>query len=412
MKFKNILRTKKYRVLAMAMAFTIAVVSFPMLDHNSIHAFATSDTKEKMEEAQREKERKEAELASAQQQLASTQSSINDLQGIKNTYQGQMNLLNNELQLVADNLAVMETQIDLKQMEIDETKADLEYARQVREDQYESMKQRIQFMYERGNNVYLEYILSAETFGEFLNYADYAQRLHEYDRKMLNEYIETEELITEQEAELEEEMQELQGLREGIVAEQNKVNGLISDTAASIAATADSIENMQEVADAYEQECDSKKQEADAAAAEYAKIKAQYEEELRLSRLAAQSAWRDISQVTFDEGDRYLLANLIYCEAGAEPYEGQVAVGAVVINRLLSSVYPDTITGVIYQHKQFSPVLDGHLALALSQDRATDSCYAAADAAMKGQTTVGNCLYFRTPIEGLEGKRIGGHIFY
>ena len=53
------------------------------------------------------------------------------------------------------------------------------------------------------------------------------------------------------------------------------------------------------------------------------------------SRLAANSSWRDISEVSFTEDDRYLLANLIYCEAGGEPYDGQVAVGAVVINVLL-----------------------------------------------------------------------------
>ena len=146
--------------------------------------------------------------------------------------------------------------------------------------------------------------------------------------------------------------------------------------------------------------------------ADIAALKKKLEEEIRMSKLAAQSKWRDISEVNFEEGDRYLLANLIYCEAGNQPYEGQVAVGAVVINRVLSSVYPDTVVGVIYQNKQFSPVGSGRLALALAEDRATDACYSAADAAMSGQTNVGTCVYFRTPIEGLSGIQIGGHIFY
>ena len=143
-----------------------------------------------------------------------------------------------------------------------------------------------------------------------------------------------------------------------------------------------------------------------------AKLQAELAEERRLSQLAAQSAWRDISEVTFADGDRYLLANLIYCEAGNQPYEGQVAVGAVVINRVLSSVFPDTVVGVIYQNKQFSPVASGRLALALAEDHATAACYRAADEAMAGATTVGNCLFFRTPIDGLTGTQIGGHIFY
>ena len=92
--------------------------------------------------------------------------------------------------------------------------------------------------------------------------------------------------------------------------------------------------------------------------------------------------------------------------------EGQVAVGAVVINRVLSSRYPQTVTGVIYQRSQFAPVGDGHLASALANNKATASCYQAADVAMGGTTNVGNCLYFRTPIPGLTGLQIGGHIFY
>ena len=109
---------------------------------------------------------------------------------------------------------------------------------------------------------------------------------------------------------------------------------------------------------------------------------------------------------------RYLLANLIYCEAGGEPYDGQLAVASVVINRVRSSVYPNTVVGVIYQNKQFSPVASGRLELALATNKATSRCYQAADEAMSGVTNVGNCVYFRTPVEGLTGINIGGHVFY
>ena len=117
--------------------------------------------------------------------------------------------------------------------------------------------------------------------------------------------------------------------------------------------------------------------------------------------------------MAFAEGDRYLLANLIYCEAGGEPYVGQVGVGSVVMNRVLSSVFPNTITGVIYQSGQFAPVASGRLALALAENRATASCYQAADEVMNGTTNVSNCVFFRTPVEGITPKyTIGGHIFY
>ena len=274
------------------------------------------------------------------------------------------------------------------------------------------MKAGIRFLYEGGSNNYMDILLSAEDFGEFLNFADYVEQLSAYDRTMLEEYVKTEGEIGDKSEELQEEMNELVSLQEGVAAQQARVGELIGKTADRIAKTAESIEDVEAQADEFEQQVMEKQQEAEEAEQEYQTIKAKYEEELRLSRLAAQSAWRDISQVEFEEGDRYLLANLIYCEAGGEPYEGQVAVGAVVINRVLSSVYPDTVTGVIYQRYQFSPVNSGMLANALAVDKATQSCYRAADEAMSGVTNVGNCVYFRTPIPGLEGIRIGGHIFY
>ena len=84
----------------------------------------------------------------------------------------------------------------------------------------------------------------------------------------------------------------------------------------------------------------------------------------------------------------------------------------MVMNRVLSSQFPDTVVGVIYQSGQFSPVASGRLDLALAADKATEKCYQAADAAMSGVTNVGNCVFFRTPIDGLTGINIGGHVFY
>lgn len=377
-----------------------------------IPADATSDTKEKMEQAEKKKEEKEQELAQAQEDLSRTEEKLAGLKVVKSDYQGEMMVLNEEMQLVADHLAVLETKIDLKQLEIDTTREELEAATARRISQYESMKARIRFLYEGGATNYLELMLTADNFADFLNYAEYMDDLLTYDRMMLEEYEQNEENITRTGIKLQAEMDELDALKEDVFRQQDRVNELIGQTAVRIAKTEESIEEANAQADAFEQDVSEKVQEVADATEEYRKIKEKYEEELRLSRLAAQSTWRNISDVTFEEGDRYLLANLIYCEAGGEPYEGQVAVGAVVINRVLSSVYPDTVTGVIYQHHQFSPVDYGTLANALNVNKATDSCYRAADEAMAGRTNVGNCVYFRTPIPGLEGIRIGGHIFY
>lgn len=194
---------------------------------------------------------------------------------------------------------------------------------------------------------------------------------------------------------------ELDNLKVAAEAEKSKVSGLISQTAGSIAAYGDQIDEAEQKAQEYEAQIREKEETLE-----------RLKEELALSQKAANGVWRSISEVSFAEGDRYLLANLIYCEAGAEPYDGKVAVGAVVINRVLSGLFPDTVVGVIYQNRQFAPVASGRLELALGTGKANADCYRAADEAMSGITNVGSCLFFRTPIEGLTGINIGGHVFY
>ena len=251
----------------------------------------------------------------------------------------------------------------------------------------------------------LEMLFASADFSEFLNRSDYIEQLSDYDRKKLEEYKATKEMIQAVKQQLEEELQELDEIKAQVEAEKSRVAGLVSQTSTNLAGKTTEISQAESEALAYEEKLKEQEQNIE-------QLQAKLAEEIRLSRLAAQSKWRDISEVSFAEGDRYLLANLIYCEAGGEIYAGQVAVGAVVINRVLSSVYPDTVVGVIYQNGQFSPVASGRLAAALAENKATDRCYQAADEAMRGNTNVGNCVYFRTPIEGLSGINIGGHVFY
>lgn len=359
---------------------------------------ATSSTLDRLNQKKQEKEQTENQKEDAQQ-------NVDQMNQQKNSLMGELNQLNSQLTDISNNLQELEKDVAEKEKEITETQADLAEAQETEEEQYETMKKRIKFMYERGDAAMLETIFAAKSFGELLNKSDYIEQLNAYDRQKLEEYKQTKEQITQVEAELEQEKADLDALMAQTREEQSKISGLVSNTQSHVANYSNQINQTQAQIDAYEAQIAKQNQDIVA-------LQKQYEEELALSRLAAQSAWRDISQVTFEEDDRYLLANLIYCEAGGEPYAGKLGVGSVVINRLLSSRYPNTVVGVIYQNRQFSPVASGRLAYALANDKATAACYQAADEAMKGVTNVGMCVYFRTPIEGLTGISIGGHIFY
>lgn len=121
-------------------------------------------------------------------------------------------------------------------------------------------------------------------------------------------------------------------------------------------------------------------------------------------RLAEEQAAREAAA----QAEKELLASLIFCEAGNQPYEGQVAVGAVVMNRVKSGVYPDTISDVIYQSGQFTPAMTGWLDTVLANSGYTDSAMQAAEDALAGSNPVGDCLYFST---GGGGYQIGDHYF-
>ncbi len=374
---------------------------------------ASEETRKKIDQAEQEKKETESKLDE-------TEENLDKLNEQKDSLQGALTTLNTELSQVSNNLSDLETKITDKEAEIEamnqeiaRVQEELQTAIQLKDDQYEAMKQQIKFIYERSDYLYLELFFSAGSFSDFLNKNNYIEQLSAYEEKVLQAYKDAQAAMEAKEEELqmamdrlEQDKAELSDYKVQVVAEQSRVSGLVSKTANSISATASQISEAEAAALAYEQKI--KEQEENITA-----LKAKLAEEIRMAQLAAQSSWRDISEVSFAEGDRYLLANLIYCEAGGEPYAGQVAVGSVVINRVLSSVYPDTVTGVIYQNKQFSPVASGRLALALAEGRATGSCYQAADEVMKGTTNVGNCVYFRTPVDGVTPKyRIGGHIFY
>jgi len=113
-------------------------------------------------------------------------------------------------------------------------------------------------------------------------------------------------------------------------------------------------------------------------------------------------------------GDVYLLARCIYGEARGEPYKGQVAVGAVILNRVRSSSFPNSISGVIYQSGAFSVVADGQINLTPD-----NTAIKAARDAMNGWDPTGGCLYYYNPKKTSNkwmlsrpiALRIGEHVF-
>ena len=117
------------------------------------------------------------------------------------------------------------------------------------------------------------------------------------------------------------------------------------------------------------------------------------------------------AEIVEDSYEVKLLAALIQCEAGGECYEGQVAVGAVVMNRVADPRFPETIAEVIYQSGQFTPVKHGKVDRVLASGNIYESCLQAAREAISGVSNVGTATRFRRGTRA-DGIVIQHHVFY
>jgi len=389
------------------------------------HPVFAKTTSEKLQEAQQEK-------AEKQGKLQETQGKIGNLEVSKAALQGYLSELNDSLSDVSQKLGEIEDQLYEKEEEIDKTEEEiseletqikntedeLKVANEEMEEQYAFMKKRIRYIYEHGDVNYYDLFFSSKNFSDFLNYAEYINKANEYDQNLLqNMKIKKEEIeekklqIENKKEEIEEkkniqeqERADIRDLQEDAASEQGKVQSLVKQTSSGISEYSGQIAAAENDAKTYEAEIAEKD-------ADIKRLEAELAKERALAEKSRKMAKKDFSQINMEDGERELLACLIYCEAGAEPYEGKIAVGSVVMNRCMSGAFPDTITGVIYQSGQFAPVASGRLAARLAQG-ANDDCYQAADEVMSGVNNIGDCLFFRTVIPEISGTIIGNHVFY
>lgn len=377
----------KIRLQAVIVGIFISI----MVTSTSVYATNTSS---RLEEAKDKK-------ASAESGIDRAKDEIDDLNGERSSLQTYVDQLNTQMQNASFELAEIEALIDSKEQEMKENKVALEQAKKDQKEQYVSMKARIKFMYECRDSAYLDLFFSAGSFSEFLNKNDYVEKLTQYDRDMLKKYVDLQESIKRNEGDLVDSQTALEELQAQAMAKSEEVMEIIQTASKELTKYQDQIKEQEKRMLAYEQEIERQNNNITL-----------LEQELKTQQaLTDQSVMRDLSGIKVSASDIDMLAAIIQCEAGGEPYVGKVAVGAVVLNRVKSSSFPNTVLEVIYQNRQFSPVASGRFAVVLAQG-ANESCYQAAREALAGTSPVGDKLFFRTPIPGLVGQRIGGHIFH
>ncbi len=173
----------------------IILIVCAMLPYN-VFATTISDVKKQQKETQKKLDSANEEIES----LTETRKGITD----------EINQIDDELVEVMASISILEDEIVETEHAIEIKKVELEEAIKAEENQYESMKARIKFMYERGEKTYTDILLQSQSMGDMINKVDYVEDLYQYDREKLSEYIASKEAVAEAKAALEEEQEELE----------------------------------------------------------------------------------------------------------------------------------------------------------------------------------------------------------
>ena len=260
---------KKKRILTVVLStLCCLLVVFPAMATKS----GLEDAKKKKTALEEEKSRAEAALR--------------ELESLKGDAAAYVKKLDASLETLSDELSRLDSDIEVKEAEIGATKSELASAEQTEKEQYESMKLRIKYMYEKGESTYIDLLMQSKSLSELLNRAEYIGKITEYDRAKMDEYMETREKIALQEQILEEEHQELVSLQEQTEAKHASVEQLLAAKQEELKNVESRIQSQENLVSEYES--DLKKQEESIKAIE-AELKRNEEEAKKAAESAGQS---------------------------------------------------------------------------------------------------------------------------
>ncbi|MEZ3487634.1 MAG: cell wall hydrolase [Lachnospiraceae bacterium] len=335
-----------------------------------------------------------------------------------------LNDLNSQLSSLSAELDNASAQIEELSAEVEKAKLDLAAAQLNEELQYDAMKNRIKFMYEGGNISLLEILFSSDSMGDFLNKAEYVTTISEYDRNMLEELKEVCASVEKKQTELKNKQDELAVMQVDLTNKRDALTSKISSTSSQLEDYTAQLERARAAEEALR-------------IAQNNAISGALKPSGNTGQAGNNGGGQTNSQQPGNNqpgaeqpgnntgsnnpgtvtpptnvSDVVLFAALLQCEAGG--YDPMLAVATVVMNRVASPSYPNTLRGVIYQSGQFSPTWNGSLERVLAAGPSS-TAYSVAQAALGGarHNDVINCYQFRSAASTSHtGINIGGNIFF
>ena len=161
--------------------------------------------------------------------------SVNDLKKEKAAKQSEVSSLQSQLTTLMGKVNTLESELIQTGEDITKAQGDLEVAQEKEKEQYAAMKKRIKYMYEAGNDSAFETLVTSEDFTDLLSKAEYVQNVHSYDRKQLQEYVETKQQISDLKDSLEKDQKELESKQVEYEKQGDNLNNLITSKSAEVA---------------------------------------------------------------------------------------------------------------------------------------------------------------------------------
>ena len=356
------------------------------------------------------------------EQKKQVQESKNQLQGQADSLSGQITDLNKQISSVVGEMSETEASIAEVEADIEVLNGELDEIQKSLDAQKNSMKLRIKYMYENRTTNTLVNFLESGSMAEFLQRLEYMSQITAYDQKAIKKFEATQTALEEKKSQIEEKNQQLSAYQDTLKSKKSQLGGLVGTTASALNTTNAQIANTQAVIEELERQ----QKEAE----EYEKkIQKQYQDAQNAlaQKLAGEHGGYSGGYSTTDE-ETLVLAALIQAEAANQGDAGRLAVGSVVMNRVASSKFPNTVSGVIYASGQFAPVTSGRVAMILAQGP-NSACQYAASQAIDGNTNT-DALFFCTYsyaqrlhdsqvangqagfLDRTEGTTINAHYFY
>lgn len=243
---------KLWKTVSIIMCFIMlwsvpSVVYATEADEDEEKREALENSKQDLQNAQDERRSMEGTLSDIKKQQVKLEEAKNDLSEYVVELDGQ-------LIFIQGTLTELDEKIAQKEQEIVQIEQQLKEAQENEVDQYEAMKQRIKFMYERGNSAYISLLLDAENFSEMLNKAEYIEEISNYDRDMLKQYQDTKDAIEFLKEQLEKEEELLNSAQEEAAKKEGEMSDLIDQKEQQIRDYETDINNKEKAIKEYEAE--------------------------------------------------------------------------------------------------------------------------------------------------------------